>query len=81
MPTRSLSWKDLLLGNSAGSTEGERENSTEHYDFEEEDFSRTTINGIPAIDFSYRVKNYLLKDKETTIMVKLLGQSIGSVTF
>lgn len=78
--TPSLSWKDLLLGNFVGSTEGEGENSKEHFYFEEEDFSRTTFNGILAIDFFDWVKNYLLKDMETTIIVKLLGRSIGFVT-
>ncbi|MBA0563169.1 hypothetical protein Golob_008167 [Gossypium lobatum] len=76
----SVSWKDLLLRNFAKSTERARGKNKEHFNLEERDFFMTIVNGILAIDFSDRVKNYLLKDIETTVMVKLLGRSIGYIT-
>ncbi|MBA0750621.1 hypothetical protein Gogos_002027, partial [Gossypium gossypioides] len=48
----------------------------EDMDFEEGDILRSTINGIPAIEFSDRVKKILVKDMETTVVVKLLGRNI-----
>ncbi|MFQ6658880.1 hypothetical protein Gotur_027973 [Gossypium turneri] len=80
MSSPSVSWKDLLLRNFAKSTEKAGGKNKEHFNLEERDFSMTIVNGILAIDFSDRVKNYLLKDIETTVMVKLLGQSSGYIT-
>ncbi|MBA0805451.1 hypothetical protein Gohar_004967 [Gossypium harknessii] len=80
MSSPSVSWKDLLLRNFAKSTERAGGKNKEHFNLEERDFSMTIVNGILAIDFSDRVKNYLLKDIETTVVVKLLGRSIGYIT-
>ncbi|PPD82924.1 hypothetical protein GOBAR_DD20137 [Gossypium barbadense] len=54
------SWKDKLLGGVA---------IDEDLDFKEGDILRSTINGIPAIEFSDRVKKILVKDMETTVVL------------
>ncbi|MBA0561535.1 hypothetical protein Golob_018354 [Gossypium lobatum] len=41
------------------------------------DVSMTMVNGIPTIAFSGRIKEILFKDMELTIVLKLLGRSIG----
>ncbi|MBA0823675.1 hypothetical protein Goarm_020392, partial [Gossypium armourianum] len=46
-------------------------------DFEDGDILRSTVYGIPAIGFSDRIKKILVKDMETTVVVKLLGRNIG----
>ncbi|KAK5772345.1 hypothetical protein PVK06_048630 [Gossypium arboreum] len=46
-------------------------------EFEDGDIFRSTVNGIPAIDFLKRIKRLLVKDMETTIVIKLLGRNIG----
>lgn len=38
---------------------------------------RSSINGIPTIDFSDRIKLILYKEMEMTVVLKLLGRSIG----
>lgn len=43
----------------------------------EGDVIRSTINGIPRIDFSDRIKQILYKEMETNVVLKLLGRSIG----
>ncbi|MBA0656353.1 hypothetical protein Goklo_008718, partial [Gossypium klotzschianum] len=80
MSSPSVSWKDLLLRNFAKLKEKAGGKNKEHFNLEERDFSMTIVNGILAIDFSDRVKNYLLKDIETTVVVKLQGRSIGYIT-
>ncbi|MBA0848212.1 hypothetical protein Goshw_029762 [Gossypium schwendimanii] len=37
------------------------------------DILRSNVNVIPTIDFSDRIKKWLVKDMETTVVVKLLG--------
>ncbi|MBA0742604.1 hypothetical protein Gogos_015644 [Gossypium gossypioides] len=38
---------------------------------------RSNVNGIPTIDFSDRIKKWLVKDMATTVVVKLLGRNIS----
>ncbi|MBA0860912.1 hypothetical protein Goshw_022452 [Gossypium schwendimanii] len=49
----------------------------EEFDFEDGDISRSTVNGILAIDFSKRIQKLLVKDMDSTVVVKLLGCNIG----
>ncbi|KAH1091033.1 hypothetical protein J1N35_018290 [Gossypium stocksii] len=72
---REVSWKEKLL----------RRNGSESCDvfsdrdlvIEDGDILRSSINRIPAIDFSDRLRNILVRDIETTVVVKLLGWNIG----
>ncbi|KAK5818271.1 hypothetical protein PVK06_023205 [Gossypium arboreum] len=41
--------------------------------FVEGDILRSNVNGISTIDFSEHIKKWLVKNMETTIVVKLLG--------
>ncbi|KAH1122097.1 hypothetical protein J1N35_005257 [Gossypium stocksii] len=41
------------------------------------DITRTLVNGVPAINFLERVNQLLIKDMVTTMVLKLLGWSIG----
>ncbi|MBA0612787.1 hypothetical protein Godav_013347, partial [Gossypium davidsonii] len=45
--------------------------------FEDGDILRSTLNKILAIDFSERFKRILVKDMETTVVFKLLGNDDG----
>ncbi|KAA3469259.1 LINE-1 reverse transcriptase isogeny [Gossypium australe] len=77
-----ISWKDKLLGDKSGSSgEGNidpfRDESTDDLDFLEGDIRRSVVNGTPAIDFSERIQQILFKEMELTIVIKLLGRSIG----
>ncbi|PPR92725.1 hypothetical protein GOBAR_AA27951 [Gossypium barbadense] len=80
-PSMAMSWKDKLLGvdstsfvkkfmESDGGSDGD-------FILLEGDVIRSTINGIPAIDFSDRVKQILYKEMEMTVVLKLLGRSIS----
>ncbi|MFQ6629722.1 hypothetical protein Gotur_007027 [Gossypium turneri] len=51
------------------------EDGGEIFDFVKEDFTK-----FPAVAFSDRVHQYLLKDMKTMIVVKFLGWSIGYAT-
>lgn len=66
----TISWKDMLLGNFVDSTKDSGDSAGVAFDFVG-DFTKSLINGIPAISFSDRVQNFLLKDMETTVVVKL----------
>lgn len=45
--------------------------------FVEGNILRSNVNGIPTIDFSDRIKKWLVKDMATTVVVKLLGRNIS----
>lgn len=47
VPTSTVSWKDMLLGNSVESSKESGEDGGENFDFVEGYFTRSTINGIP----------------------------------
>ncbi|MBA0610952.1 hypothetical protein Godav_011683 [Gossypium davidsonii] len=74
-PVSGVSWKDKLLGGSvSNSLDGVANLDLE---FEDGDIRRSNLNGIPAIDFSDRIAKILIKGKEFTVVVKLLGRNIG----
>ncbi|MBA0677766.1 hypothetical protein Goari_019155, partial [Gossypium aridum] len=49
-------------------------------DFFEGNVTRSTINRIPTIDFLNRTQQILFKEMAMTIVLKLLGHSIGYVS-
>ncbi|MBA0860428.1 hypothetical protein Goshw_017641 [Gossypium schwendimanii] len=51
--------------------------SESEFELLEGDVSMTMVNGIPTIAFSGRIKEILFKEMELTIVLKLLGRSIG----
>ncbi|KAH1131559.1 hypothetical protein J1N35_002937 [Gossypium stocksii] len=81
-PRPKISWKDKLLGNIFGAS-GKVElgapsvDADEELEFLEGDIHRSIVNGIPAIDFSERIQQILLKGMEHTIVLKLLERNIG----
>ncbi|MBA0843386.1 hypothetical protein Goarm_000582 [Gossypium armourianum] len=62
------SWKYKLLGRGSSVSVCEEE-----LEFLEGDIMRTTANGVPAINFSERIQQILIRDMATTVVVKLLG--------
>ncbi|PPD92053.1 hypothetical protein GOBAR_DD11006 [Gossypium barbadense] len=81
VPVPRTSWKDKLLeGRAVGSFASPMtlEGCTdEEFDSEDGDISRSTVNEIPTIDFSEQIQKLLVKDMDSTVMVKLLGCNIG----
>ncbi|KAK8310701.1 hypothetical protein V6Z11_D02G201000 [Gossypium hirsutum] len=80
-PKSMLSWKDKLLGNLAS---GSKELGTQIWfgddgkiELMDKDITRLVVNAIPVINFSERVNQILTKNMATTVVFKLLGQSIG----
>ncbi|KAK5840299.1 hypothetical protein PVK06_009193 [Gossypium arboreum] len=80
-PVSGVSWKDKLLGRESTGSLASPTISINSLDvdlkFEYGDILRSTLNKILAINFSERFKRILVKDMETTIIVKLLGCNIG----
>ncbi|MBA0734115.1 hypothetical protein Gogos_018060 [Gossypium gossypioides] len=78
-----LSWKDRLIGKGiVGSRKSINPNGLEdNDDFEllEGDLTRSIVNRILSIEFSDRVHQLLIKDMDTMMVLKLLGQKIGYV--
>ncbi|PPR90713.1 hypothetical protein GOBAR_AA29972 [Gossypium barbadense] len=72
---KEVSWKEKLMGRNV--SESSNVISDRDFVIEDDDIFRSSINGIPAIDFSERLRNFLVRDMETTVVVKLLGWSIG----
>ncbi|MBA0598089.1 hypothetical protein Gorai_007868 [Gossypium raimondii] len=52
----------------------------EDFEFTEGDVVKSNVNGIPTINFSERIRHLLVKDMDTTMVVKLLGRNIGYST-
>ncbi|KAK5786551.1 hypothetical protein PVK06_041188 [Gossypium arboreum] len=75
IPVKEVSWKEKLMGKNV--SESGDVISDGDFVIEEGDILRSSINEIPAIDFSERLRNFLVRDMETTIVVKLLGRNIG----
>ncbi|KAK5786329.1 hypothetical protein PVK06_040965 [Gossypium arboreum] len=80
-PSLIPSWKEKLLGvgssnpgKISGGSTGESEGN---FELLEDDVRRYFVNDISSIDFSNRIKQILIKDKEKTVVLKLLGYSIG----
>ncbi|MBA0732730.1 hypothetical protein Gogos_016802 [Gossypium gossypioides] len=69
-----VSWKDKLLGGSVFNSLCGANNLD--LVFEDGDILRSNINGILAIDFSDRINKILVKEMESTMVVKLLGCNI-----
>ncbi|KAA3485144.1 leucine-rich repeat receptor-like protein kinase PEPR2 [Gossypium australe] len=73
-----VSWKDKLLrGKADGPSLNFGITNEEDLVFVEGDILRSTVNGIPTINFSDRIKDWLVKDMETTVVVKLLGRNMS----
>ncbi|KAA3485757.1 reverse transcriptase [Gossypium australe] len=77
-----ISWKDKLLGTTPGFLDKERSDSpggesVDDLEFLEGDFRTSVVNGTPAIDFSERIQQILFKEMDSTVIIKLLGRSIG----
>ncbi|MBA0583886.1 hypothetical protein Gorai_014727 [Gossypium raimondii] len=49
----------------------------EDFDFLEGDVTRSIVNGIPVIGFSNRIQQILFKEMVKTVVLKLMGRSIG----
>ncbi|MBA0734185.1 hypothetical protein Gogos_018128 [Gossypium gossypioides] len=73
-PESILSWKDRLLGCVEG---GYLNEDKDEIEFTDGDIIRSLVNEIPTIRFSNRVNKLLIKNMATTVVLKLLGHSIG----
>ncbi|MBA0828489.1 hypothetical protein Goarm_013161 [Gossypium armourianum] len=75
-PTPTLSWKDKLLGEGlvgSGMRESVAKAETDgEFVLLEGNMVKSTINGIPTINFSDRIKDILFKEMEKTVVLKLL---------
>ncbi|PPD96613.1 hypothetical protein GOBAR_DD06369 [Gossypium barbadense] len=72
-PSPILSWKDKLLGNKSGASnklglDNSGAGADEDLEFLEGDIHRSIVNGIPAIDFSERIRQILFKEMEHTYL-------------
>ncbi|KAK5825759.1 hypothetical protein PVK06_020624 [Gossypium arboreum] len=67
-----ISWKNKVLGR--GVLDYGRE---EDFELLDGDVTRSTVNGIPVINFSERVQQILFREMATTVVVKLLGLNIS----
>ncbi|KAK5819074.1 hypothetical protein PVK06_024031 [Gossypium arboreum] len=74
IPVKEVSWKDKLMGRNVFEFGDVISNGD--FVIEKGDILRSSINGIPAIDFSEHLRNCLVRDMETTVVVKLLGWNI-----
>ncbi|MBA0803674.1 hypothetical protein Gohar_013861 [Gossypium harknessii] len=62
---------------SSTATENSGVGAEDDLEFLEGDILRDIVNGIPAIDFSKRIQQILLKEMDQTVVLKLLGKNIG----
>ncbi|KAH1038326.1 hypothetical protein J1N35_040069 [Gossypium stocksii] len=78
------SWKECLVGTGlwVKGKVATMDNFDDGEDFEllDVDVMRSSVNGIPSINFSKRVNQILIKDMEYTVVIKLLGRNIGYST-
>lgn len=78
---KALTWKDRLLGTGllAKDQASLAIDSLEEGDFKlsETDVFHSLVSGIPSIDFSNRVNQILIKEMAQSVVIKLLGRSIG----
>ncbi|MBA0843864.1 hypothetical protein Goarm_001015 [Gossypium armourianum] len=79
--TRPRSWKDYLMGTGLRAdvqAQGvDNFYGEEDLELSEVDIVKSTVNGIPSINFSERVNQILIKDMAQTVGIKLLGRNIG----
>ncbi|MBA0615156.1 hypothetical protein Godav_015334 [Gossypium davidsonii] len=77
----TLFWKNRLVGKGQSdlkkTTEGIDPECDDDFEFCEGDIRKSTINGIPLIEFSERVHQFLIQDMSITVVLKLLGRNIG----
>ncbi|MBA0632585.1 hypothetical protein Godav_001294 [Gossypium davidsonii] len=79
--TRPRSWKDYLMG--TGLRADVQAQGVDNFygeddlELSEVDIVKSTVNGIPSINFSERVNQILIKDMAHTVVIKLLGRNIG----
>lgn len=71
-PTSGMSRIDKVLGRGISGS-----GCDEDFDFLEWDIMRTNVNGIPAINFSERIQQIVVRDMTTTVVVKLLGRNLS----
>ncbi|KAA3460138.1 GroES-like zinc-binding alcohol dehydrogenase family protein [Gossypium australe] len=77
-----ISWKDKLMGTDSSQlydrrSESPPQENTEDFELTEGDIRTSVVNGTPAIDFSERIHQILLKEMNSTVVIKLLGRNIG----
>ncbi|MBA0783574.1 hypothetical protein Gotri_001268 [Gossypium trilobum] len=79
--TRPRSWKDYLMGTGLRAdvqAQGvDNFYGEEDLELSEVDIVKSTVNGIPSINFSERVNQILIKVMAHTVVIKLLGRNIG----
>ncbi|MBA0573727.1 hypothetical protein Golob_000989, partial [Gossypium lobatum] len=77
-PQLTISWKDKLLGGHTVVSDSDYSvlSAKSDNDFEllEGDVNTTIIDGVPAITLSDHIKDFLFREMELTIIVKLLGR-------
>ncbi|PPS02059.1 hypothetical protein GOBAR_AA18602 [Gossypium barbadense] len=73
----TLSWKDLVLGKGPIESKGMNEVGFANGEFSllEGDVKKLVVNGIPAIEFSDKVHELLVKDMSTSVVLKLLERN------
>ncbi|MBA0826963.1 hypothetical protein Goarm_011774 [Gossypium armourianum] len=75
MSDPTLSSKDLLLGKTNNSSVGTGGGCGKDFEFMEGDFTRTTVNEMPATNFS----NQAFSDTCTKRRLEKIGRMIGKV--
>ncbi|PPD75772.1 hypothetical protein GOBAR_DD27303 [Gossypium barbadense] len=74
-PVSGVSWKEKLLeGKGSESCNGVTDADLE---IKDGNILQSSINGILVIDFLERLRKFLVKDMETTVVIKLLGRNIS----
>ncbi|MBA0732557.1 hypothetical protein Gogos_016638, partial [Gossypium gossypioides] len=74
-PVSGVSWKEKLLeGKGSESCDGVTDADLE---IKDGNILQSSINGIPVIDFLERLRKVLVKDMETTVVIKLLRRNIS----
>ncbi|MBA0604988.1 hypothetical protein Godav_017605 [Gossypium davidsonii] len=74
-PVSGVSWKEKLLeGKGSKSYNGVTDADLE---IKDGNILQSPINGILVIDFLERLRKFLVKDMETTVVIKLLGHNIS----
>ncbi|MBA0849057.1 hypothetical protein Goshw_010719 [Gossypium schwendimanii] len=78
---KPLSWKDRPLGTRLRADVRTKTmnnvDGKDDFELSETDIVRSSINGIPSIHFFEQVDKLLIKDMACTVVIKLLGRSIG----
>ncbi|MBA0611381.1 hypothetical protein Godav_012074, partial [Gossypium davidsonii] len=75
-PEKSISWRDMLVGQSSKETLIDLEGKAD-LDILEGDIQKTFVDGVPSISFSDRIHKILIQGMENTVILKLLGRNIG----